>query len=118
MDDLELGTMEARFADMIWELAPVSTTELIKRCAVAFDWKRTTTYTMLKRLCLRGIFLMENSMVTVLTTKEEFLEKRSRRFVHESFGGSLPAFVATFTRGRKLSKEDADALQKLIDEAR
>ncbi len=118
MDELELGTMEARFADMIWELAPVTTAELIKRCGEAFEWKRTTTYTMLKRLCLRGLFQMENSMVTVLTTKEEFLEKRSRRFVRESFGGSLPAFIATFSRGRKLSREDVDALQKLIDESR
>lgn len=118
MEEFVLGTMEKRFADLIWDRAPVTTAELVKQCDMAFGWKRTTTYTMLKRLCQRDLFKMEHSIVTVLVPREEFLSNRSRNFVNETFGGSLPAFIATFTRNRSLSREDADALQKLIDESR
>lgn len=118
MEEFVLGTMETRFAEIIWDTAPVTTAELVKRCEKAFGWKRTTTYTMLKRLCQRELFRMEHSIVTVLVSREEFLANRSRYFVNKTFGGSLPAFIATFTRDRRLSQEDADALQRLIDESR
>lgn len=118
MEEYVLGTMENRFAELLWEAAPIATGELVKRCEAAFGWKRTTTYTMLKRLCQRGLFQMENSLVTVLVTREEFLAARSQNFVNETFGGSLPAFIATFTRNRRLSQQDAEALQRLIDDSR
>lgn len=118
METFTLGAMESRFADMIWENAPVTTAELVRICAEAFDWKRTTTYTMLKRLCQRGLFQLENGLVTVLVSKEAFIAARSESFLEESFGGSLPAFIATFTRSRPLSQQEADAIQRLIDESR
>lgn len=118
MEELVLGTMETRFAKVIWETAPVTTAELVRRGAEDFGWKRTTTYTMLKRLCQRGLFSMENSLVTVLVPREEFLARRSEKFVNEAFNGSLPAFIAAFTRSRRLSQKDADDLQRLIDEYR
>lgn len=118
MEELVLGTMETRFAEVIWETAPVTTAELVRQGAEDFGWKRTTTYTMLKRLCQRGLFSMENSLVTVLVPREEFLARRSEKFVNEAFNGSLPAFIAAFTRSRRLSQKDADDLQRLIDEYR
>ena len=90
MEEYVLGTMETRFAEMIWEAAPITTGELIKRCDAAFGWKRTTTYTMLKRLCVRGLFQLQDGLVTVLVTRSEFQAARSERFVEETFGASLP----------------------------
>lgn len=118
MEEYVLGTMETRFAEMIWEAAPITTGELIKRCDAAFGWKRTTTYTMLKRLWVRGLFQLQDGLVTVLVTRSEFQAARSERFVEETFGGSLPALIATFTRNRRLSKQEVDAIQRLIDESR
>lgn len=118
METFTLGTMESRFADLIWENAPVTTAELVRICGEAFDWKRTTTYTMLKRLCQRGLFQLENGLVTVLVSKDAFVAARSESFLEESFGGSLPAFIAAFTRNRPLSDQEVDAIQRLIDESR
>lgn len=118
MDENRLGMMESRFADIIWEHAPVSTGELIKTCQQQFGWKRTTTYTMLKRLCQRGLFENQNGTVVVLMEKDVFRGRQSERFVSDTFGGSLPAFIAAFTRGRALSDEEADEIQKMINESR
>ena len=118
MQENVLGVMEGRFADLIWDHAPISTGELVKLCESAFDWKRTTTYTMLKRLCQRGLFANENSTVVVLISKEEFQGRQSEQFVTNTFGGSLPAFIAAFTKGKGLSDEEADEIQRLIDELR
>lgn len=118
MDENRLGMMESRFADIIWEHAPVSTGELIKICQQQFGWKRTTTYTMLKRLCQRGLFENQNGTVVVLMEKDVFRGRQSERFVSDTFGGSLPAFIAAFTRGRALSDEEADEIQKMINESR
>jgi len=118
MDENKLGLMEGRFADLIWETAPVSTGELVKRCEAAFGWKRTTTYTMLKRLCQRGLFQNDSGTVVVLMPKEDFHKKQSEQFIADTFGGSLPAFIATFTKGKTLSDEEADEIQRLIDKSR
>lgn len=118
MEENKLGVMEGRFADMIWELAPISTGELVKICQNQFDWKRTTTYTMLKRLCQRGLFENQNGTVIVLMEKEIFQGKQSEQFVADTFGGSLPAFIAAFTRDRGLSDAEADEIQRMIDESR
>lgn len=118
MQEYKLGVMEGRFADLIWESAPISTADLVKLCQQEFDWKRTTTYTMLKRLCQRGIFQNNNGTVVVLISKEVFSGKQSEQFVEDTFGGSLPAFIAAFVRRRILSDAEADEIQRLIDESR
>lgn len=118
MDENRLGMMEGRFADIIWQSAPISTGDLVKVCETQFGWKRTTTYTMLKRLCQRGIFKNDGGTVIVLMPKEKFHQRQSEQFVSDTFGGSLPAFIATFTKGKTLSDEDADEIQRLIDMSR
>lgn len=118
MNNYDLGVMGTRFAQLIWKNAPITTAELVRQCEDAFGWKRTTTYTMLKRLCQRGLFQLEDGLLTVLITQEDFLAARSENFVEESFGGSLPAFIATFTRNRRLTQQEADAIQRLIDASR
>ncbi len=115
MEAYKLGEMEARFADLIWEHAPIRSGELTKLCEDKFDWKRTTTYTMLKRLCERGIFVNESGMVNVKMTKEEFQSGQGSSFIEEHFDGSLPLFLAAFSRKNKLSKEDVEKLQQMID---
>ena len=116
MKDMKLGVIETRFAEIIWENAPLSTNQLIKLCAQELEWKRTTTYTVLKKLCDKGIFKTENSMVTALISKQEFEGMQSEQFVQETFQGSLPAFLTAFSTRKKLSSTDIDELQKLIDQ--
>ena len=118
MPEMTLGTMESRFADMIWAREPVSSTELVKLAASELDWKKSTTYTVLKRLIERGLFKNEGGVVTALLSREEYYAQRSERFVDESFSGSLPAFLAAFTSRKKLTEEDIAELQKLIDDMR
>ena len=115
MGDMRLGAVEARFAGIIWDNAPMSTGDLVKLCASELNWKRTTTYTVLKRLCERGLFRMENGVVETLISREEFYTRQSGEYVEEAFGGSLPAFLAAFTRGKRLSAAELEELQKLID---
>ena len=115
MADTKLGVFESKFADIIWEKEPVTTIELIKICEKEFSWKRTTTYTVLKRLCEKGIFKTEKSNVTALMTRDEFYAQKSENFVEESFGGSLPAFLTAFSSKRKLSKKEVDEIKKMID---
>ena len=115
MNEIRLGTIESRFADIVWERAPLSTSELIKLCEAEFDWKRTTTYTVLKRLSERGIFKNDNGTVTVLISKDEFCSMQSEKVVKESFGGSLPAFVAAFTSRQNLSESEIEEIRSIID---
>ena len=118
MKDMKLGTIETRFAQIIWENEPLSTNQLIKLCAQELEWKRTTTYTVLKKLCEKGIFKTENSMVTALISKSEFEGMQSEQFVEETFKGSLPAFLTAFNSRKKLSEAEIDEIQKLIDRMR
>ena len=115
MNEIRLGVIESKFADIVWERAPFSTAELIKICELEFNWKRTTTYTVLKRLSERGIFKNDNGTVTVLISKDEFYSMQSEKVVNESFGGSLPAFVAAFTSRQNLSEDDIAELRSIID---
>ena len=118
MGDMKLGTIETRFAEIIWANAPLTTNQLIKLCADELEWKRTTTYTVLKKLCDKGIFKTENSLVTALISKQEFEGMQSEQFVEETFKGSLPAFLTAFNSRKKLSNTDIDEIQKLIDQMR
>ena len=116
MEQFKLGEMEKRFADLIWNHEPVSSRTLTELCAEAFNWKRTTTYTMLKRLCDRGIFQNQNSKVSALMSKEDFQTGQGRQFLKETFDGSFPQFFAAFTRRNKLSEKEINEIQRLIDE--
>ena len=118
MEELKLGTVESRFADIIWENEPISSGQLVKLCGQQLDWKKSTTYTMLKRLCQRGLFQNEKGMVSALMTKEEFGAAQSEKIIEESFDGSLPAFIAAFTSRKKLSPDDVNEIQKMIDSYR
>lgn len=115
MTEITLGEIESRFADIIWEKAPLSTNELVRLCAEAFGWKRTTAYTVLKRLCGKGLFRMENSEISVIIPRDEFYSGQSRRIVDTSFGGSLPAFIAAFSAGKPLSEKEIAEIKELID---
>ena len=118
MEELKLGTVESKFADIIWENEPISSGQLLKLCGQQLDWKKSTTYTMLKRLCERGLFQNEKGMVSALMTKEEFGAAQSEKIIEESFDGSLPAFIAAFTSRKKLSPDDVNEIQKMIDSYR
>lgn len=115
MNELKLGMVESRFADLIWQNAPLSTKELVALCEKELQWKRTTTYTVLKKLCERGIFEVESSIVSVKLTKEEFQSIRSEQFIEDSFNGSLPAFLAAFTSRKKLSAKEIEEIKRMID---
>lgn len=115
---MKLGTMESRFADIVWRHAPLTTTQLIALCGEELAWKRTTTYTVLKKFCQRGVFRMEDSLVTVIIPRQDFYAHQSEQFVDEVFDGSLPAFLVAFTRRKKLTDEEVAQLQRLIDENR
>ena len=116
--EYQLGAAEARFAEIIWASAPVSSGDLVRLSAEKLGWKKSTVYTVLRRLCDKGLFHNEGGVVTVLVDRASFEERRSRQFVSESFGGSLPAFLAAFTARKKLTREEITELQRLIDEAK
>ena len=115
MGTTKLGAVEARFADMIWQSAPVSAAELARMAGTELGWKRTTAYTVLRRLCERGLFRCEDGTVTALMSREEYYARQSEQFVEDAFGGSLPAFLAAFGSRKKLSEAEIDQLQCLID---
>lgn len=118
MSELRMGAIESRFADMIWENEPVPSPELVKLAERELNWKKSTTYTVLKRLCERGIFQNRGGVVTSLISRQDFYAVQSEKFVEETFSGSLPAFLAAFTTRKKLSEEEIAELQTLIDQSR
>ena len=115
MGDLKLGAVESRFADIIWDRAPLGSGELVKLCEQELGWKKSTTYTVLKRLCDRGIFQNQSGTVTALLSKGELAALQSEQFVAEAFSGSLPAFLAAFAQGAPLSQKDIADIRALID---
>lgn len=115
MNEIRLGAVEGRFADIIWENEPLSSGELVKICEKELTWKKSTTYTVLKKLCEKGIFQNKKGVVTCLISKEELDSRQSEQFVEENFGGSLPAFVAAFTKRKSLSKKDMDEIKRMLD---
>ncbi len=118
MSEYKLGAVEARFADMIWAQEPVSSGELAKLAQQELAWKKSTTYTVLKRLCERGLFQNEGGTVSALVSREDFYALQSEKFVEETFDGSLPAFLAAFGSRKKLSDKEIDELEKLIEKMR
>jgi len=118
MGELTMGAIESRFAEIIWQREPISSTELVKLAAKELDWKKSTTYTVLRRLCERGIFQNQDGTVTSLISRQEFYAVQSEQFVDETFSGSLPAFLAAFITRKKLTDTEIDELRKLIDQSR
>ena len=115
MEELKLGVVELQFAEIIWERAPLSSGELVKLCAERLNWKKSTTYPVLKKLCERGFFENIGGEVRVLVTREDYETRQTRQFVAETFDGSLPAFLAAFTKQKALSAEEIDEIRRLID---
>lgn len=116
--ELQLGTVETKFADLIWEREPVASSLLVKLCAERFGWKKSTTYTVLSRLCSKGLFRNEAGTVTSLISGTDFHSRQSKQFVEDSFGGSLPAFLAAFMNGKTISQAEADEIQAMIRQYR
>ncbi len=115
---MRLGVIETRFAEMIWANEPIASGKLVKMCAEEFEWKKPTTYTVLRRLCDRGLFCNEGGVVSSIISKEDYYAMQSEEFVKETFAGSLPAFLTAFTSRQRLSEEEIQELQKLIDESK
>ena len=116
MKEYKLTESEEKFAELIWQSEPIGSGNLVKLCEKEMSWKKSTTYTVLKKLCEKGIFQNENAIVSSSIHKDEYYAKQSIRFVEDTFGGSLPKFLTAFIRAKKLSKHQAEELKKLIDE--
>ena len=116
MIDVELGVVQERFADLVWANEPVASGELVKICEKELEWKKSTTYTVLRKLCEKGLFKNEDGKVTSLISKDEFYSAKSKQIVEDSYSGSLPAFIAAFISNKKLTAKEADEIQKMIDE--
>ena len=115
MEDYRLGVVETRFAELIWAHEPLTSGELVKLCAKELEWKKSTTYTVLKKLCDRGVFQNQDGVVTSILSQKEFQSRRSRRFVEDTFSGSLPAFIAAFAEGGELSDQELLEIRRMID---
>ncbi|MGI5985179.1 MAG: BlaI/MecI/CopY family transcriptional regulator [Clostridiales bacterium] len=114
MENYTMGAVESRFADLIWESEPLTSGDLVKLSEKALKWKKSTTYTVLKKLCNKGIFQNENSIVTSRVTRNQYYARQSKQFIQDTFGGSLPMFLTAFAAEEKLSESEIEALQKLI----
>lgn len=106
---------EYRFCEILWEHEPVTSGELVKLCLENLEWKKSTTYTVIRRLAERGVLKSENAIVTSLVSKEEIQSDESEELIARNFSGSLPAFIAAFTRKKALTPKEADEIQKIID---
>ena len=115
MNDYQMGNVESRFADIIGQNEPISSTNLAKQAESILGWKKSTTYTVLKRLCEKGILKNEGGVVSSVISKEEFYAHQSDRFVNENFGGSLPAFIAAFTTKNNLTPEQIAEIKEMIN---
>ena len=115
MSHKKMGVLESRFADYIWDNEPIPSGQLVKMAEKELSWKSTTSYTVLKRLCERGIFQNQGGVVTSLISREEFYARQSEQFVEDTFAGSLPAFLAAFGLRKKMSDAEIEELKKIID---
>ena len=118
MEEKKLGVIESRFADIIWNNEPIKSGELVKICAEELSWKKPTTYTVLRKLCERGIFQNVDGIVSSVISRDEFYAMQSEQFVNDNFKGSLPAFLAAFTSRNKLSEQEIEELEELIRASR
>ena len=115
MGDIELGAVQERFADIVWKHEPVGSGELVKICEKELNWKKPTTYTVLRKLCEKGLLQNENGVVTSRISREEFYSAKSEQVIEDSYQGSLPAFVAAFISRKNLTAQEAEEIRKMID---
>ena len=115
MEEMKLGVVESRFADIVWQNEPLGSGELVKICERELGWKKSTTYTVLKKLCERGIFKNDGGTVRSLISHGDFYGAQSEKFIDDAFDGSLPAFIAAFTQRKPLSSEEISEIRKMID---
>ena len=115
MEHMELGEVQLRFAELVWHYAPLPFGELVKICQRDLNWKKPTTYTVLRKLCEKGLFQNDGGLVSVKMTREQFYAARTEQFVEDAFDGSLPAFLTAFTSRKKLSAAEVEELQRMID---
>ncbi len=116
MEKIQLGAIESQFADLVWENEPLTSAALCALCATALSWKKSTTFTVLRRLCDKGLFQNIKGTVTSRMTKAEFQSMQSEQFVEDTFQGSLPAFLAAFTKQKKLTAQEVEELRRLVEE--
>ncbi len=115
MPEIKLGEIESRFADIIWSNEPMPSRELAKMAEAELGWKPSTSYTILKRLCDRGLFQNVKQTVTSIISKEEFYAMQSEKFVEDTFEGSLPAFLAAFSKRKKYTEEEVERMKRILD---
>ena len=115
MEDYKLGAVESRFADLIWSHEPLHSRELVALCQAELNWKKPTTYTVLRKLCERGIFQNVNGIVSARISRQEFFARQSEQFVQDTFDGSLPAFLTAFTTRKRLSQAEVEEIRRMID---
>ena len=116
MEEIRLAEIESRFVELIWQKEPIGSGELVSPCEKELNWKKSTTYTVLRRLCQRGILQNQDAVVTSLIKKDEYMAIQSEQVLEDTFEGSLPRFVAAFMSRKKLSRKQIDEIQKLIDD--
>jgi BlaI family penicillinase repressor len=117
MEKYKLFDAEYKFVSIIWDNEPVNSTELVKLCAGKLGWKKSTTYTVLKKLCERGVLQNRDATVTSLVKREDMQKYESRAVLEKTFDGSLPKFLTAFLSGHKLSEQEAEELKRIIEEA-
>ena len=115
MPEIQLGIVESKFADIIWDNEPMPSSMAVKLAEEKLGWKKSTTFTVIRRLCDTGIFINEKGIIRSLISKQDFYSMQSEKFVDETFGGSLPAFLAAFTKRKALSEEEVRTLRDMID---
>lgn len=115
MENIELGEIQQRFAEIVWENEPVSSGKLVKICEERLNWKKPTTYTVLRKLCEKGILQNKEGTVTSIISKGEFYQQKGRQVINDYFKGSLPAFIAAFTDRKELSAKEINEIQELIN---
>ena len=115
MSDIELGVVQERFADIVWANEPVASGELVRICEKELSWKKPTTYTVLRKLCEKGLLINENGTVRSLISREEFYSAKSEQIVADSYRGSLPAFIAAFISRKDISAEEAEEIRRMIE---
>ena len=116
--DMEIGEVQERFANLVWDHEPIPSGQLVKLCEQELNWKKPTTYTVLRKLCEKGLFRNEDGLVSAVLTRGQVASRRSEQFVDNAFHGSLPAFVAAFTAQKGLSAQEAEEIQQMIDKFR
>ena len=118
MKNIELAAVQERFADIVWENEPIASGDLVKVCEKELNWKKPTTYTVLRKLCEKGLLQNVDGIVSSLVSRKEFYSAKSEQIIEDSYKGSLPAFIAAFTSRRELTGDEVDEIQRMIDEYR